>query len=124
MFTPLVLCLHEELESGQDLVNGERAPQRVMGRDCRASICSQHFLLFLLKKGQTQCQRLPHEWGLGKGITEVKSYPCRNSAERRVRTQDLVTRPYGRGKKVLQFCDGLMASLDSVGAIKCRDHRP
>jgi hypothetical protein len=22
-------------------------------------------------KGQTQCQRLPHEWGLGKGITEA-----------------------------------------------------
>jgi hypothetical protein len=43
-------------------------------------------------KRQTQCQRLPHEWGLGKGITEVKSYPCRNSAERRLRTQDLVTR--------------------------------
>jgi hypothetical protein len=33
-------------------------------------------------KGQTQCQRLPHEWGLGKGITEVKSYLRRNSAER------------------------------------------
>jgi hypothetical protein len=31
--------------------------------------------------GQTQCQRLPHEWGLGKGITEAKSYPRRNSAE-------------------------------------------
>jgi hypothetical protein len=41
---------------------------------------------------QTQCQRLPHEWGLGKGITEAKSYPRRNSAERRLRTQDLVTR--------------------------------
>jgi hypothetical protein len=27
-------------------------------------------------KGQTQCQRLPHEWGLGKGITEAKSYPA------------------------------------------------
>jgi hypothetical protein len=40
---------------------------------------------------QTQCQRLPHEWGLGKGITEAKSYPRRNSAERRLRTQDLVT---------------------------------
>jgi hypothetical protein len=38
------------------------------------------------KKGQTQCQRLPHEWGLGKGITEAKSYPRRNSAERRLRT--------------------------------------
>jgi hypothetical protein len=34
-------------------------------------------------KGQTQCQRLPHEWGLGKGITEEKSYPRRNSVERR-----------------------------------------
>jgi hypothetical protein len=44
------------------------------------------------KRGQTQCQRLPHEWGLGKGITEAKSYPRRNSAERRLRTQDLVTR--------------------------------
>jgi hypothetical protein len=32
-----------------------------------------------IKKGQTQCQRLPHEWGLGKGITEAKSYPRRNS---------------------------------------------
>jgi hypothetical protein len=31
-----------------------------------------------IKKGQTQCQRLPHEWGLGKGITEVKSYLRRN----------------------------------------------
>jgi hypothetical protein len=39
------------------------------------------------KKGQTQCQRLPHEWGLGKGITEAKSYPRRNSAERRLRTR-------------------------------------
>jgi hypothetical protein len=28
----------------------------------------------VIKKGQTQCQRLPHEWGLGKGITEAKSY--------------------------------------------------
>jgi hypothetical protein len=36
------------MENEQDWVNGERAPQRVMGRDCRASICSQHFLLFLL----------------------------------------------------------------------------
>jgi hypothetical protein len=27
--------------------------------------------------GQTQCQRLPHEWGLEKGITEAKSYPRR-----------------------------------------------
>jgi hypothetical protein len=44
------------------------------------------------KKGQTQCQRLPHEWGLGKGITEAKSYPHRNSVERRLRTQDLATR--------------------------------
>jgi hypothetical protein len=44
------------------------------------------------KKRQTQCQRHPHEWGLGKGITEAKSYPCRNSAERRLRTQNLVTR--------------------------------
>jgi hypothetical protein len=32
-------------------------------------------------KGQAQCQRLPYEWGLGKGITETKSYPRRNSAE-------------------------------------------
>jgi hypothetical protein len=44
------------------------------------------------KKGQTQCQRLPHEWGLGKEITEAKSYPCRNSVERRLRIQNLVTR--------------------------------
>jgi hypothetical protein len=44
------------------------------------------------RKGQTQCQRLPHEWGLGKEITEAKSYPRRNSVERRLRTQDLVTR--------------------------------
>jgi hypothetical protein len=29
-----------------------------------------------MKGGQTQCQRLPHEWGLGKGITEAKSYPA------------------------------------------------
>jgi hypothetical protein len=43
-------------------------------------------------KGQTQCQRLPHEWGLGKVITEAKSYLRRNSAEKRLRTQDLVTR--------------------------------
>jgi hypothetical protein len=28
------------------------------------------------KKGQTRCQRLPHKWGLGKRITEVKSYPA------------------------------------------------
>jgi hypothetical protein len=34
----------------------------------------------------------PHKWGLGKGITEAKSYPRKNSAERRLRTQDLVTR--------------------------------
>jgi hypothetical protein len=46
---------------------------------------------FLGSKGQTQCQRLPYEWGLGKGITEAKSYPRRNSAERRLQTQDLVT---------------------------------
>jgi hypothetical protein len=36
------------------------------------------------KKGQTQCQRLPHEWGLGKGITKAKSHPpqkfCRETA--------------------------------------------
>jgi hypothetical protein len=34
-------------------------------------------------KGQTQCQRLPHEWSLGKRITKAKSYPRRNSVERR-----------------------------------------
>jgi hypothetical protein len=32
----------------------------------------------ICSKGQTQCQRLPHEWGLGKEITEAKSYPHRN----------------------------------------------
>jgi hypothetical protein len=46
------------------------------------------------KKGQTQCQRLPHEWGLGKEITEAKSYPHRNSTERQLRTQDLVVNRY------------------------------
>jgi hypothetical protein len=40
----------------------------------------------IIKKGKTQYQRLPHEWGLEKGITEAKSYPRRNSAERRLRT--------------------------------------
>jgi hypothetical protein len=43
-------------------------------------------LKIIVKKGQIQCQRLPHEWDLEKGITEVKSYPRRNSAERRLRT--------------------------------------
>jgi hypothetical protein len=33
------------------------------------------------KKGQTQCQRLPHEWGLGKEKTEA-SLPLAKSAER------------------------------------------
>jgi hypothetical protein len=66
----------------------------------QASICDAHInatykfiglLPLLVKKGQTQCQRLPHEWGQGKGITEAKSYPRRNSAERQLRTQNLVT---------------------------------
>jgi hypothetical protein len=48
--------------------------------------------IYLTKKGQTQCQRLPHEWGMEKRITEAKSYPRRNSTERRLRTQNLVTR--------------------------------
>jgi len=33
------------------------------------------------KKGQTQCRRLPHEWGLGKGKIEA-SLPPAKSAER------------------------------------------
>jgi hypothetical protein len=39
-----------------------------------------------------ECQSSHTSGGLGKGITEAKSYPRRNSAERRLRTQDLVTR--------------------------------
>jgi hypothetical protein len=31
---------------------------------------------YVSNRGQTQCQRLPHEWGLGKGITKAKSYPA------------------------------------------------
>jgi len=42
------------------------------------------------KKGQTQCRRHPHEWGLGKGKTEA-SLPPAKSAERLLRTRDLVT---------------------------------
>jgi len=42
------------------------------------------------KKGQTQYQRLPHEWGLGKGKTEA-SLPPTKSAERLLQTRDLVT---------------------------------
>jgi hypothetical protein len=53
---------------------------------------SEYVYIILAIKGQTQCQRLSHEWGLGKGITEAKSYPRRNSTERRLRTHDLVTR--------------------------------
>ena len=26
------------------------------------------------RAGQTQCRRLPHEWGLGKGKTEASSF--------------------------------------------------
>ena len=37
------------------------------------------FYLFI-SRGQTQCRRLPHEWGLGKGKTEAS-----------LRTHDLVT---------------------------------
>jgi len=43
-----------------------------------------------VKKGQTQCRRLPHEWGLGKGKTEA-SLPPAKSVERLLRTHDLVT---------------------------------
>jgi hypothetical protein len=32
--------------------------------------CMKH-----LKKGQTQCQRLSHEWGMRTKITKAKSYP-------------------------------------------------
>ena len=39
---------------------------------------------------QTQCRRLPHEWGLGKGKTEA-SLPPAKSAEKLLRTHDLVT---------------------------------
>jgi len=28
-----------------------------------------------IKKGQTQCRRLPHEWGLGKRKTEASLPP-------------------------------------------------
>jgi len=42
------------------------------------------------EKGQTQCRRLPHEWGLGKGKTEA-SLPPTKSTERLLRTHDLVT---------------------------------
>jgi hypothetical protein len=45
------------------------------------------WFFFFLKKDSA-----PHEWSLGKGITEVKSYLRRNSAEKQLRTQDLVTR--------------------------------
>jgi len=37
------------------------------------------------KKGQAQCRRLPHEWGLRKGKTEA-SLPPAKSAERLLRT--------------------------------------
>jgi hypothetical protein len=57
-------------------------------------VCSNNFNhgnpLFLSSvTGQTQCQRLPHEWGLGKGITEAKCYLRRNSAERQLRSKVL-----------------------------------
>ena len=40
-----------------------------------------HTVQIFKKEGQTQCRRLPHEWGLGKGKTEV-SLPPAKSAER------------------------------------------
>jgi hypothetical protein len=61
-------------------------PTMTLGSTAFAFSTTQYFI----SKGQTQCQRLPHEWGLGKGITEAKSYPRRNSAERRLRTQDFI----------------------------------
>jgi hypothetical protein len=60
-------------------------------------------------KRQTQYQRLPHEWGLGKGITEAKSYHRRNSAKRRLRTQNLVTRRASTHQ--LAFCCYLVISV-------------
>ena len=51
-------------------------------------ICLLNTLL-ISKKGQTQCRRLPHEWGLGKGIK-----PPPANAERLLWTRDLVTQWY------------------------------
>ena len=47
--------------------------------------------------GQTQCRRLPHEWGLGKEKTEA-SLPPAKSAERLLRTRDLVKKEKTEGK--------------------------
>jgi len=58
-------------------------------------ICSKDQLGFKKKinsyihiwtKGHTQCRRLPHEWGLGKGKTKA-SLPPAKSAERLLRTR-------------------------------------
>jgi len=55
------------------------------------NICSSSFPNISEKRaGQTQCRRLPHEWGLGKGKTEANLPPAK-SAERLLRTRDLVT---------------------------------
>jgi len=68
------------------------------------NMCVIHYVKFLQEKeesnhsrsnlcklkGQTQCRRLPHEWGLGKGKTEA-SLPPAKSAKRLLRTRDLVT---------------------------------
>jgi hypothetical protein len=43
-----------------------------------------------MKKGQTQCRKLPREWGPGKRKTEVSLLPAK-SAERLLRTHDLVS---------------------------------
>jgi len=45
---------------------------------------------FFILRGQTQCWRLPYEWGLGKGKNEA-SLPPAKSVERLLRTCDLVT---------------------------------
>jgi len=55
-------------------------PICVLSRSCASYVTS----------GQTQCRRLPHEWGLGEGKTEA-SLPPAKSAERLLRTRDLVT---------------------------------
>jgi len=46
------------------------------------------FVVEQVKKGQTQCRRLPHEWSLGKEKTEA--LPPAKSAERLLRTHDLM----------------------------------
>ena len=63
------------MENGQDWVNGERAPQRVMGRDCRASICSHHFLLFPLT---WKIESLT--WGEKKKFNFVMGCRCNKNA--------------------------------------------